>query len=315
MRRTFRFTGHCHRCRREDREVETRYDRGAQTLCDGCYAASQAPPPSRAPARTHEAEPSSAPTAPQCKPSASVVGVGVGQSPPKEVEGDASDMLAEINELVSGWLAGANDAELVRVNVRPLPADALPSEVAVARFAAIVNGLMLGVANRRPMLLARRWVAGWLADPRMARACGLERPIKQRTVGHCLDSLTAWGVLERVRSVRVRGWPRPAHLYELAAVDALDGRAEVAGPRREQPGGHPVDEQHVGRAHVGADDRDRLGAAVGGEAGGEVFVHGSSGHRGVGYAPNARPRDGGRASGKSPGSEAGDDDGSVEATA
>src|SRR4051794_34305393 len=31
-----RFVGHCHGCRREDREVETRYDRGALTLCDDC---------------------------------------------------------------------------------------------------------------------------------------------------------------------------------------------------------------------------------------------------------------------------------------
>jgi hypothetical protein len=31
-----RFTGHCHACRRDDREVETRYDHGARTLCDDC---------------------------------------------------------------------------------------------------------------------------------------------------------------------------------------------------------------------------------------------------------------------------------------
>lgn len=34
---THRFIGHCHGCRRDDREVETRYDRGARTLCDRCY--------------------------------------------------------------------------------------------------------------------------------------------------------------------------------------------------------------------------------------------------------------------------------------
>lgn len=41
--RPARWIGHCHRCRREDREVQTRCEHGARTLCDDCYA--RTPPP------------------------------------------------------------------------------------------------------------------------------------------------------------------------------------------------------------------------------------------------------------------------------
>jgi hypothetical protein len=38
-----RWIGHCHRCRREDREVQTRYEHGARTLCDDCHARTTPP--------------------------------------------------------------------------------------------------------------------------------------------------------------------------------------------------------------------------------------------------------------------------------
>jgi hypothetical protein len=157
-------------------------------------------------------------------------------------------MLAEIDGLLDDWLAGG-DSELVAVQVIPPPDDALRSELAVARFAAIVRGLMLGNANRLPLLLARHWVARRLADPRMARACGLERPIQHRMIGHCLDSLTRWGVLVRVDTVKIKGQPKPAHLYELG-VPAAVGSPEVAGHRQQQPRSGLVDERLMRGAEV-----------------------------------------------------------------
>jgi len=34
---TKRWRGFCHGCKHYDAEVETRYDRGAKSLCDHCY--------------------------------------------------------------------------------------------------------------------------------------------------------------------------------------------------------------------------------------------------------------------------------------
>jgi len=192
-----------------------------------------------------------------------------------------------VNELITDWLAG-EDVELVPMELPPLPADALPSERVVARFAVIVKGLKLGAANRWPMVLAREWVADWLADPRMASACSLERPIKARMAGNCLKNPTAWGVLAVVGTVKVRGRPRPAYLYELGAVDGRGGRAEVAGLEREQPGDEAAAEGDVLGAEARGAARRALGIAAGDGAGG-------GGGRVV-HAAHARPWRGGQPS-------------------
>lgn len=174
----------------------------------------------------------------------------------------SSDMLDAINELIEDWIAGRNDVEPEAVQIRPLPDDATDTERAIARFVATVKGLWIFDCQRRPMILARTWVAGWLADPRVASIVGLNRRVGERQVGNVLLQLVAWGILERVGSTKIPGQPREAYLYELAAVD------ELARPHGQQPGAEAVEDVLM----PGAEVQRPLGAfhaAVGVAADGE----------------------------------------------
>jgi hypothetical protein len=186
-----RWIGYCHGCQRDDREVQTRYERAAKTLCDECSGSGTIP--SATPAAVLHRQ-SASPSLAQVEPPGSGLSAVQGQSrfpepratdtsnPPFLTAGvtptSSSSLSLESDEvraplesrgqevplesrgtdaLIADHKAGAY--EPVAVSLPNLPPNAPPLMHRIAADFAYVTGLRFAVGDSRPVPYASRWVA------------------------------------------------------------------------------------------------------------------------------------------------------------
>lgn len=295
-----RFVGHCHGCRRDDREVETRYDRGARTLCDVC--AERTPP-----APTHAPEPSGeealhSPSA-IAVPAPVHVPVPVPYLDPEEGDAERADLRVLLD------LYAEARAPVERVPLPELPGWATSAMERVLRDVAFCSGLLRAAGDDGTVIYAVDWAAGRLGLSgktvsvalRALRRCGALRLVRtlppvEGEDGRRRRGSRVYAVSPPVEGREVRPSLGPGAARDVEAGERAAVRpAGTLGSAALEPLPEVVEEPGV-RGAVGgrpADDLDGLRASSGGAAGNVGGVgHGRSsrgnvpgGRYGAGWMP------------------------------
>lgn len=219
---SFRWVGHCHGCRRDGANVETRYEHGARPLCDECAAR----------ARSCSSNRSASPTS-------AVKTSDVGRCLTKPAKG-------EVGDLLKAWRAGEKIPERVARN--PLPADAPDKVRRVAELFLVVIGLRRGELIDAPVMFTERWVA---EQPELE---GVSHATAGRAILKLRSAEYAFVYVADVLPAKAKN-ERPTFLYELCPVPAVsvERGAGVVG-EADEPEMELVDESLVAGTELAADD-------------------------------------------------------------